>query len=63
MTVRWQRIQKKQVFYSVETTISGKIVQVSIIQNMTSRAIYQNISPEVAGKPWRVISPDAEGRG
>jgi predicted RNase H-like HicB family nuclease len=30
------------------------------IYYMTSRAIYQNIFPEVAGKPWRVMSPDAE---
>jgi hypothetical protein len=30
---------------------------------MISREIHQNIFPEVAGKPWRVISPDAEGTG
>jgi hypothetical protein len=33
------------------------------IHYMTWRAIYQNIFPEVTGKPWRVMSPDAEGRG
>jgi hypothetical protein len=27
---------------------------------MTSRVIYQNIFPEVAGKPWSVMLPDAE---
>jgi hypothetical protein len=30
---------------------------------MTSRAIYQNIFHEVTGKPWSVMSPDAEGEG
>ena len=28
---------------------------------MDSRVTYQNISPEVTRKPWRVKSPDAEG--
>ena len=28
---------------------------------MVSRVTYQNISPEVTRKPWRVLSPDAEG--
>jgi hypothetical protein len=33
------------------------------IYYMTSRVIYQNIFPQVTGKPWSVMSPDAEGRG
>ena len=35
------------------------------IYHMASRVTYQNISPEVTRKPWRVMSPDAdaEGRG
>ena len=28
---------------------------------MTSRVIYENISPEVTRKPWRVMLPDAGG--
>ena len=27
---------------------------------MASRVTYQNISPEVTRKPWRVMSPDAD---
>ena len=29
------------------------------IYHMASRVTYQNISPEVTRKPWRVMSPDA----
>ena len=32
------------------------------IYHMASRVTYQNISPEVTRKPWRVISPDAMNR-
>ena len=31
------------------------------IYHMASRLTYQNISPEVTRKPWRVMPPDAEG--
>ena len=33
------------------------------IYHMASRVTYQNIIPGVTQKPWRVMSPDAEGRG
>ena len=33
------------------------------IYHMASRVTYQNISPEATRKPWRVVSPDAEGQG
>ena len=33
------------------------------IHHMASRMTYRNISPEVTRKLWRVMSPDAEGRG
>ena len=30
---------------------------------MASRATYQNICPEVTGKPWSIMSPNAESPG
>ena len=33
------------------------------MNHLASRVTYQNISPEVTRKPWRVMSPDSEGRG
>ena len=33
------------------------------IYHMASRVTYQNISPEVTRKPWRVMSPSAFGIG
>ena len=33
------------------------------IYHMALRVTYQNISPEVTRKLWRVMLPDAEGRG
>ena len=34
---------------------------ISYIYHMAFRVIYQNINPQVTRKPWRGMSPDAEG--
>ena len=39
-----------------------RLTSYKILYHMASRVTYQNISPEVARNPWRVMSPDAEGR-
>jgi hypothetical protein len=52
-----------QSYFSVsdEAGLIKDTAVILYIYYMTLRAIYQNIFPEVTGKPWSVMSPDAKG--